>query len=60
MSYATMQDALFALDLSDSELRDRPRLHPNEPEAAPELPEGRGELCRAGRPKAVVEMHRAA
>ena len=30
MSYATMQDALFALDLADSELWDRPRLHPDE------------------------------
>jgi hypothetical protein len=59
MSYATMQDALFALDLIDSELRDRPRLHPDEPGAEPELPEERGELCRAGRPKAVVEMRRA-
>jgi hypothetical protein len=36
-----MQDALFALDLIDSELRDRPRLHPDEPGAEPELPEER-------------------
>jgi hypothetical protein len=39
MSYATMQDALFALDLADSELWDRPRLHPDEPTDEPELPE---------------------
>ena len=39
MSYATMQDALFALDLADSDLWDRPRLHPDEPTDEPELPE---------------------
>jgi hypothetical protein len=41
MSYATMQDVLFALDLTDSELRDRPELHLYAPEAQPELPEER-------------------
>jgi hypothetical protein len=50
-----MQDALFALDLADSELWDRPRLHPEEP---PELPEEPGELRRAAQPKAT--MRRAA
>ena len=48
MSYATMRDVLFALDLSDSELRDRPRRHPDVPAAEPELPEERGERRRAG------------
>jgi hypothetical protein len=67
MSYATLQDVLFALELTDSDLRDRPRLHLDAPEAEPELPEERGELrragrpkARAGRPKAVVESRRAA
>src|SRR5512143_1362558 len=55
MSYATMQDALFALDLADSELWDRPR-HPEESTDEPELPEEPGELRRA--PKAT--MRRAA
>ena len=41
MSYATMQDVLFALELTDSDLRDRPRLHLDAPEAEPELPEER-------------------
>ena len=53
MSYATMQDVLFALELTDSELLDRPT-------AEPELPEERNELRRAGRPRAVVESSRAA
>jgi hypothetical protein len=39
VSYATMQD-VFALDLTDSELRDRLT-------AEPELPEDRSELRRA-------------
>ena len=39
MSHATMRDVLFALDLSDSELGDRPRRHPDVPAADPELPE---------------------
>lgn len=51
MSYATMQDALFALDLADSELWDRPR-HPEESTDEPELPEEPGELRRAAQPKA--------
>lgn len=55
MSYATMQDALFALDLADSELWDRPR-PPEESTDEPELPEEPGELRRA--PKAT--MRRAA
>jgi hypothetical protein len=53
-----MQDALFALDLADSELWDRPRLHPDEPTDEPELPEEPGELRRAAQPKAT--MRRAA
>jgi hypothetical protein len=60
MSYATIQDVLFALELTDSDLRDRPRLRLDAPGAEPELPEDRGELRRAGRPKAVVELRRAA
>jgi hypothetical protein len=55
-----MQDVLFALELTDSDLRDRPTLHLDAPEAEPELPEKRGKLRRAGRPKAVVESRRAA
>ena len=43
MSYATMQDVSFALDLNDRELRDRPRQHPEVPAAEPELPKQRGE-----------------
>ena len=58
MSYATMQDALFALDLANSELWDRPRLHPEESTDEPELPEEPGELRRAAQPKAT--MRRAA
>jgi hypothetical protein len=58
MSYATMQDALFALDLADPELWDRPRLHPDEPTDEPELPEEPGELRRAAQRKAT--MRRAA
>jgi hypothetical protein len=60
-----MQDVLFALDLTDSELRDRPRRHPV-PAAEPELPEERGESRRVtkpkavAKPKAVVERSRAA
>lgn len=57
MSYATMQDALFALDLADSELWDRPR-HPEESTDELELPEEPGELRRAAQPKAT--MRRAA
>jgi hypothetical protein len=53
MSYATMQDVLFALDLTDSELRDRPT-------AEPKLPEERSELRRTRRPNALVEICRAA
>ena len=49
MSYATMRDALFALDLTDSELRDRPRRHPDVPAAEPELPEERGEVAERRR-----------
>jgi hypothetical protein len=60
MSYATMQDVLFALDLTDSELRDRPKLHLDAPEAQPELPEERGELRRAAQPNAAAETRRAA
>jgi hypothetical protein len=59
MSYATMQDVLFALDLTDSELRDRP-MHLDAPEARPELPEERGELRRAVQPNAAAERRRAA
>jgi hypothetical protein len=58
MSYATMQDVLFALDLDDSELRDRRRRHADVPEAEPELPEEGGES--AAEPKTAVEMRRAA
>jgi hypothetical protein len=53
-----MQDVLFALELTDSDLRDRPRLHLNAPEA--ELPEERGELRRVTKPKSVVASRRAA
>ena len=53
MSYATIQDVLFALELTDSELLDRPT-------AEPELPEERNELCYTRRPEAVVEIRRAA
>ena len=66
MSYATMQDVLFALDLTDSELRDRSRRHLDLPAAEPELPEERGESRRVtkpkavAKPKAVVERSRAA
>jgi hypothetical protein len=55
-----MQDVLFALELTDCDLRDRPRLQLDAPEAEPELPEEGGELRGAGQPKAVVELHRAA
>jgi hypothetical protein len=55
MSYATMRDVLFALDLTDSELRDRPRRHPDVPAAEPELPEERGESRRVTKPKAVAK-----
>ena len=48
MSYATLRDVLFALDLSNSELRNRPRRHPDVPAAEPELPEERGERRRTG------------
>ena len=58
MSYATMQGALFAFDLTDSELWDRPRLHPDEPIDEPELPEEPGELRRAAHREAT--MRRAA
>ena len=58
MSYATMQDALFALDLTDSELWDRPRLHLDELTDESELPEEPGELRRGAQPKAT--MRRAA
>jgi hypothetical protein len=58
MSYATMQDVLFAFDVTDSELRDQPRLHPEEPADEPELPEEPGKLRRAAQPKAA--MRRAA
>jgi hypothetical protein len=47
MSYATMRDVLFALDLSDSEFLDQPRRHPDVPAAEPELSEERGERRRA-------------
>jgi hypothetical protein len=40
MSYATIRDVLFALELTNSELRDRLP-------AEPELPEDRSELRRA-------------
>jgi hypothetical protein len=55
-----MQDVLFALDLTDSELRDRLRRHPDVPAAKPELPEELGKLRRAPQPEAVVETRRAA
>ena len=58
MSYATMQDVLFALEVDHSELRDRRRRHANVPEAEPELPEERGES--AAEPKTAVEMRHAA
>src|SRR5512132_1664436 len=48
MSYATMQDALFALDLADSELWDRPR-HPEESTDEPELPTEPGKSRRTAR-----------
>ena len=51
MSYATMQDALFALDLTDSEVVDRPRLHLDELTDEPELPEEPGELRREPSPR---------
>lgn len=60
MSYATMQDVLFAFELTDSELRE-PKLHLDAPEAEPELPETRrSELRRASQHKAVVKIRRAA
>jgi hypothetical protein len=58
MSYATMQDVLFDLYLSDSEVRHCPRRHPDTAAAKPELPEERGESV--AQPKAVVEVRRAA
>ena len=58
MSYATMQDVLFNLDVSAFELRDRPKRHPAAAAAKAELPEERGEPV--AQPKAAVEMHRAA
>ena len=56
MSYATMRDALFALDLTDPELRAQPRQHPDVPAAEPGLQEERGESRRVTKPKAVAEM----
>jgi hypothetical protein len=58
MSYATMQDVLFALGVDNSELRDRWRRHADMPEVKAELPEDRGEP--AAEPKTAVEMRRAA
>jgi hypothetical protein len=55
MSYATMQDVSFALDLTDRELRDRPRRHPDLPAAESELPKQRRESRRVIKPKAVVK-----
>ena len=49
MSYATMRDVLFALELTDSELRDRLKVEPD-------LPEERSELRRTRRLKAAVEI----
>ena len=46
MSYATMQDVSFALDLTDRELRDRPGPHPD-PAAESEMPKQREEARRA-------------
>ena len=46
MSYATMRDVLFALDLSESELRGRPERHADVPEAEAGLPEERVERRR--------------
>ena len=41
MSYATLLDALFALDLADSTLEEEsiPGAHPEEPADDPKLPE---------------------
>jgi hypothetical protein len=44
-----MQDVLFALELIDSELRDRPK-------AEPDLPEERNELRYTSRPEAVSKF----
>jgi hypothetical protein len=64
MSYATMQDVLFDLDLTD--LRNWPGRHPGVPATEAELPE---EWCKsrsvaerkaAVRSKPVVEMSRVA
>lgn len=59
MSYATMQDVLFAFELTDSELQE-PRLHLDAPEAEPELPEARSGVRRASQPKVAVKIRRAA
>ena len=58
MSYATMHDVLFDLDVSAFELRDRPKRHPAVAAAEAELPEERGKSL--AQPRAVVEMRRAA
>jgi hypothetical protein len=51
MSYATMQDALFALDLADSELWDRPRLHPDEPTDNPNCLKSRASCAAQPSPR---------
>ena len=53
MSYATMRDVLFALELTDSEPRDRLKVEPD-------LPEERSELRRTRRLKAAVALRHAA
>ncbi len=58
MSYATMQDVLFALEVDHSGLRDRRGRHADVPEAEPESPEGRREPT--AEPKTAVQMRRAA
>lgn len=60
MSYATMQDVLFALDVNDSELRDHVERQQKVPSAEPDFPEERGELRDAARPGAVAKGRRAA
>lgn len=57
MSYATMQDVLFDLYLSDSEVWHQQRRDRDMAAAKPE-PEERGESV--AQPKAVVEVRRAA
>ena len=59
MSYTTMQDALFALDLTHSELLDRPKLHRDAPEAQPELPEERIEPRSPAQRRGPDASHRA-